>query len=253
METEALAWAALQPSVEKLRTFFEFSLELETIVPELLTLLCDPSCDGNDGVSLSRVGLFERLDQHQALVKQFAKILDFVLKFDEAKMTTPAVQNDFSYYRRTIQRNRSSLPHPSTPDDLQRLHEQRQQQQPSLPVDLANKMSLFFAHATPLLNKLVDVTGGFVGSANAAVAGNTTDMLGVVAKVCQKMLENPDLKTRLRSAETKSFIRRVMVATVILYDHVHATGAFAKGEDPVLICDCCPGITIVAKKMFKEV
>ncbi len=49
------------------------------------------------------MGLFERLDAHQALVKQFAKILDFVLKFDEAKMTTPAVQNDFSYYRRTIQ------------------------------------------------------------------------------------------------------------------------------------------------------
>ena len=32
-----------------------------------------------------------------------AKVLEFVLKFDECKMTTPAVQNDFSYYRRTVQ------------------------------------------------------------------------------------------------------------------------------------------------------
>lgn len=41
----------------------------------------------------------ELLDEHRALVKQFSKMLEFVLKFDECKMTTPAVQNDFSYYR----------------------------------------------------------------------------------------------------------------------------------------------------------
>ena len=46
-----------------------------------------------------RYGIAEHLDDHQALVKQLAKVLDFVLKFDECKMTTPAVQNDFSYYR----------------------------------------------------------------------------------------------------------------------------------------------------------
>ena len=114
---------------------------------------------------------------------------------------------------------------------MQRLHEQRQQQQPTLPVDLANKMSLFFAHATPLLNKLVEITRNFVLSSGVTVASNTTDMLAVVAKVCQKMLENPErLKSRLRSTETESFIRRVMVATIILYDHVHSTGAFAKGN-----------------------
>ncbi len=41
----------------------------------------------------------EQLDVHQALVKQFAKMLEFVLKFDEYKMMNPALQNDFSYYR----------------------------------------------------------------------------------------------------------------------------------------------------------
>ena len=43
--------------------------------------------------------IVEQLDVHQALVKQFAKILEFVLKFDEYKMMNPALQNDFSYYR----------------------------------------------------------------------------------------------------------------------------------------------------------
>jgi hypothetical protein len=43
--------------------------------------------------------IVEQLDVHQALVKQFAKVLEFVLKFDEYKMMNPALQNDFSYYR----------------------------------------------------------------------------------------------------------------------------------------------------------
>lgn len=54
-------------------------------------------------------------------------------------------------------------------------------------------------------------------------------MLSVMAKVCQKMLEMPELKSRLRYEETELFILRVMVAIIILYDHVHPTGAFAKG------------------------
>ena len=55
--------------------------------------------------SCFRLSILEQLDDHQALVKQLAKVLEFVLKFDECKMTTPAVQNDFSYYRRTVQVN----------------------------------------------------------------------------------------------------------------------------------------------------
>jgi CYRIA/CYRIB Rac1 binding domain len=55
-------------------------------------------------------------------------------------------------------------------------------------------------------------------------------MLSVMAKVCQKMLEMPELKSRLQYEETELFILRVMVAIIILYDHVHPTGAFAKGE-----------------------
>lgn len=48
----------------------------------------------------------QHLETQQALVKQFAEILDFVLKFDDMKMTNPAIQNDFSYYRRTVSRLR---------------------------------------------------------------------------------------------------------------------------------------------------
>jgi hypothetical protein len=40
----------------------------------------------------------------QALVKQFAEVLGFVLSFDEQKLKNPSIQNDFSYYRRTLSR-----------------------------------------------------------------------------------------------------------------------------------------------------
>lgn len=44
------------------------------------------------------------------------------------------------------------------------------------------------------------------------------------------MLDIPELKSRIKYEETKLFILRVMVALIILYDHVHPVGAFAKGE-----------------------
>jgi hypothetical protein len=40
----------------------------------------------------------------QALAKQFAELLQFVLAFDEQKLKNPSIQNDFSYYRRTLSR-----------------------------------------------------------------------------------------------------------------------------------------------------
>ena len=43
------------------------------------------------------------------------------------------------------------------------------------------------------------------------------------------MLDTPKLRERIEQEETVQFILRVMVAIVILYDHVHPTGVFAKG------------------------
>ena len=44
------------------------------------------------------------------------------------------------------------------------------------------------------------------------------------------MLDTPELRNRIQQQETQQFILRVMVALVILYDHIHPTGAFAKGN-----------------------
>ena len=55
--------------------FYLFSTRLENIVPRLLTQLCSKDMNPN-----------QHLESEQALVKQFAEILEFVLKFDEFKV-----------------------------------------------------------------------------------------------------------------------------------------------------------------------
>ncbi|CAE1314311.1 Protein FAM49 homolog,Protein FAM49B,Protein FAM49A [Acanthosepion pharaonis] len=94
-EYQEKAWSAVYPMVLKLKEFYEFSISLENVIPVLLRELCSSNLTSR-----------QHLETQQALFKQFAEILDFVLKFDDLKMTTPAIQNDFSYYRRTVSRKR---------------------------------------------------------------------------------------------------------------------------------------------------
>lgn len=72
------------------------------------------------------------LEGQQALAKQLADILDFVLRFDDAKMINPAIQNDFSYYRRSLSKQKNKV-------------------EVKIKDELANRMSLFFAYPTPML------------------------------------------------------------------------------------------------------
>ncbi|XP_013788168.2 protein FAM49B-like [Limulus polyphemus] len=157
----------------------------------------------------------QHLKSQQALVKQFAEILDFVLKFDDLKMTNPAIQNDFSYYRRTVSR-------------LRLANQDSVDEECEVPNELANKMSLFYAHATPMLKMLSDATTQFVADNKDLPIENTTETLGTMAKVCQRMVENPGFCSRFKNEETILFVLRVMVGVIILYDHVHPVGAFTK-------------------------
>ncbi|XP_065062160.1 CYFIP-related Rac1 interactor B-like [Rhopilema esculentum] len=196
------AWAAVLPLVAKLKRFYEFSIQLENVLPQLLYSLCG-----------SRNEPLLQLDSHQALAKQFAEILHYTLKFDDLKMCNPSIQNDFSYYRRTLSRKRMDG---SEENCLQ------------VSTEMANRMSLFYAYPTPFLKTLSDATGKFVSDNKSLPIENTTDMLGTLAKLCREMIENPAIACRFQNEETKFFCLRVMVGVIILYDHVHPVGAFAK-------------------------
>ncbi|XP_055007451.1 CYFIP-related Rac1 interactor B-like [Boleophthalmus pectinirostris] len=197
------AWAAVLPLVTKLHNFYEFSQKLESSLRLLLNVL-----------ACAEVPPTQQLEQKQALAQQFAHILHFTLRFDELKMTTPAIQNDFSYYRRTISRRK-----------INKLTEDSQNEVNN---ELANKMSLFYACSTPMLKTLSDATNRFVSENPDVPLENTTDCLSTMASVCKVMLETPEYRSRFSSEETVLFCLRVMVGVIILFDHVHPHGAFVK-------------------------
>ncbi|KAM9321748.1 CYFIP-related Rac1 interactor B [Pholidichthys leucotaenia] len=202
-QVQEKAWSAVVPLVIKLKTFYEFSQKLERSLQCLLDVL-----------TISGSFPTQQLEQKQALARQFAHILEFTLRFDELKMTNPAIQNDFSYYRRTISRMRINNPTSEAGNEVNN--------------ELANRMSLFYASATPMLKTLSDATSKFVSDNPDVPIENTTDCLSTMASVCKVMLETPEYRSRFTNEETVLFCLRVMVGVIILYDHVHPAGAFVK-------------------------
>jgi len=205
-ELQDIAWNIVLPLVLRLKGFYEFSLELERAIPRLLLSLCA----GGENVE-------QRLSVKQALAKQFAEILHFTLKFDDLKMTNPNIQNDFSYYRRTLSRKRMA-----SEDGITDVG--------AVTTEMANRMSLFYAYPTPLLKSISDATTKFV-TENSNCSEETTQMLSTLSNLCRVMIDNADLAHKFQNEDTKHFVLSVMVGVIILYDHVHEVGAFAKNAD----------------------
>jgi len=194
-ETEEAAWTAVLPAVDKLQEFFEYSQQLESCFPQLLVALCrnDPR---------------QSLMTQQALAKQLADVFDFVLRFDDAKMVNPAIQNDFSYYRRTL--NRMKLTNRNANIKIRD--------------ELANRMSLFFAYPTPMMKLLSETTAKSISQDSTITRESVTSALATMCNVCQDMVE----KQRFKSDQTNMFCLRAMTGSIILYDHINPQGAFFK-------------------------
>jgi len=200
-ETEESAWNAVLPAVDQLQEFYDFSLELEASFPKLLVALCknDPK---------------DSLANQQSLAKQLADVFDFVLRFDDAKMVNPAIQNDFSYYRRTLNRMKLS----------------KKELNIKIRDELANRMSLFFAYPTPMMKVLSETTVKFLASDSTVPRDNVTTALATMSNVCHDMV----FKKKFEADQTNMFCLRAMTGAIILFDHLSAQGAFAK-KSPINI------------------
>uniref|UniRef100_A0A1I8EK15 DUF1394 domain-containing protein n=2 Tax=Wuchereria bancrofti TaxID=6293 RepID=A0A1I8EK15_WUCBA len=190
----------LSKLVMQIRAYYDLSQRIEQIIPLLLWDLCS-----------GPLPPAEQLDTLQATCRQFARLIDFALLFDTVKMCTPALQNDFSFYRRAMSRESDG--------------------QFAIPLELANTISLFLACPTPMLSALITATTNFVASNSDLPVANTTDTLATVVQVCRFMVEKEENWERL-SDQNFSFTMRVMVGAIILYDHIDGTGAFCK-DSPI--------------------
>jgi len=134
-------------------------------------------------------------------------------------MVNPAIQNDFSYYRRTLNRMKLS----------------KKDMNLTIRDELANRMSLFFAYPTPMMNALSETTVKFLNedSDSGVPKENVSDALATMANVCQHMIEEKTFP----SEETNLLCLRAMTGAIILYDHLHPQGAFHK-KSPINMRGC---------------
>lgn len=99
-------------------------------------------------------------------------------------MTTPAIQNDLSYYRRALSRQRleDSPTAPNAPSVTGGGMNYFYGEDGMMPVssELANCMSLFYAQATPMLRVLSDSTSSFVNERKEVEISQLTETLGTM-------------------------------------------------------------------------
>ncbi len=80
------AFQALKPNVVKIAEFYDKSAEVASAVPKILSKLSPPDAITND----------------PCLALAFIELLCALNACDQAKMSTPGLQNDFSFYRRSV-------------------------------------------------------------------------------------------------------------------------------------------------------
>lgn len=196
-DSEQAAWDAILPAVEILQGFYEFGTEIEKIYPKLIKALFGGTSPNDN------------LKGQQALAKQLADIIDFALRFDDAKMVNPAIQNDFSYYRRSLAKMKMT----NRAGDIK------------IKDELANRMSLFFAYPTPMMKVLTDSTVEFLNNPSSGVnRDQVVAGFSLMANVCTDMVENH----RFDNSKTNMFCLRAATGSIVIVDHIDDLGAFHK-------------------------
>lgn len=173
------------PAVAQLKDFFDFSAVLgksnthfvlslnipfsnTNVLEDCFSRLLRQLCKGSVADTKTN------LEKLQAIANLLAQTLTFALDFDDLKMTNPSIQNDFSYYRRTLSRLKM------TPENKVFLDSA------VVKDELANRMSLFYAYPTPMLKTLVDGLSTITSNSTSdkLPSENVTLCLSLMVSVC---------------------------------------------------------------------
>lgn len=151
------------------------------------------------------------INESPMLVAALAKIVAFVYRFDQAKMYESGIQNDFSGYRRVMNKTDGVAP---------------------LPLDesTASVVSMFVAQPGPFAHRL--------GVAFSGVDPARKTVLAELANAACGAVDRSKGKSVL-SDQQADFCRHVMVGAIILYDRglkAGASNAFNSRELAILKC-----------------
>ncbi|RKP21691.1 DUF1394-domain-containing protein [Rozella allomycis CSF55] len=144
-ENEKKAWESLLPSVLTLKQAYEFSI----VIHEVLLML------------MKHLGAGEPLKNLET---------NKALSATMAKMSNPNIQNDFSYYRRTLSKLRSNSGDMNMSSAI-------------VKGELADKMSLFYAYPTPMLQATISAFSLYF-TKDHIVSSSVTYCLSLMSSIC---------------------------------------------------------------------
>lgn len=200
-DDEFEAFEAVTKNAEVIYSFYKFSKQLEVFVPKLLSTMA-LATEANQQPLLSQ----------QAIAKRLAEVLEFVLTFDQLKMLRPGLQNDFSFYRRSLGK------HAQDPDLL-------------VKDDDASFISLFLAAHIPMMTTVAK-------AASNAFQEDETITSGVASFInaCWGLLARR--KFPADDKRNNTLCLKAMVGGIVLYDHVEPEGAF-HSRSPIRMKHIC--------------
>jgi len=189
-ENEREAFGMVKANVDIINGFYQFSKRAEKLFPQMLK-------------NLAKDDEKSSIQQYQATSHRIADVLDFVLKFDELKMLRPGLQNDFSYYRRSLGKHMQDK-------DL------------TVRDDEASFISLFIAQPIPMMTAVARATTELMNE-SPQFHSHVPKVLATISNVCLHVVKKGD-----QEAAMNLMCVRAMVGSIVLFDHVSAEGAFVK-------------------------
>ncbi|KAJ2817275.1 hypothetical protein IWW50_006224, partial [Coemansia erecta] len=193
-ENEEAAWRKIGPSVILLRECFELAQSVEKVIPDVLDELANHANDDDPG----------RADRNRGLARLLADLMQNAFAFDALKASIPAIQNDFSYYRRTLSRSAQT----QDPEIARYI----------IPQDVSNHMSLFYAAYNPMVKTVIDSAIKY-----AQESGNEQVVLDCLAALAAGSA-NTVKHSRADSAKSERMCVLVLVTCCVLYDWISPKG-----------------------------
>ena len=194
---------AVERAAEQLYHFYEYSRELEAAFPTLLMALCAPEND-------------RPLKDRSATVQLLARVFHFAFHFDELKMVTPAIQNDFSYYRRVLSRLRNSAASGGKSKGSKK--------KSPVTEEVANQMSFHFAYPTPVMKVLISA---------AVQMTNASQIVPTLAEIANVSGQS----AAAAAGDDNKLLLCLMTGCIIVIDHISPAGAF-HNKSPIRLKQC---------------
>lgn len=197
-ENDIAAWNAVVPAVNMLKEFFDYYNAFKDGLFELIKYVTK----GDEPKPT--------LQENLGVTNLIVQMLDFIIKFDELKMGKASIQNDFSFYRRSMNR-------------MKRGAVELNVSSPPVNDEVANRMSLFFAYPNPFTKALIDeLTRNKEIDREALVK-----VFGLIANACKETVNKSDHERK----EQNFALFRAMVAAIMFYDYTSPNGVFIKKSD----------------------